>query len=85
VIGRPKTKVPLIGVKAVRQDADHLAPAGMPKRQGIEHRPGSERGDEAVDLGDFDQKAVEKTGEQPEQQDKHHRQRPGKPQHRLQG
>ena len=45
-------------VEAVRQDAHDLPPAGVPQRQRIENGAGAERGDEAVDLGHFDQEAV---------------------------
>ena len=46
-------------VEAVRQHADDLPAAGVPQRDRVEHGAGAERGDEAVDLRDLDQQAVQ--------------------------
>ena len=55
----PRHAAVLTSEEAVRQRADHLPAAGVPERDRVEHRAGAERGDEAVDLRDLDQHAVE--------------------------
>ncbi len=58
--------MPFKRVKAFRQDADHLAPAGVPERQRIEDRAGAERRNERVDACHLHQKTVEEAGDSTE-------------------
>jgi hypothetical protein len=62
--------------EAIGQHAHHLASAGVPERDRIEHGAGAERGDEGVDLRDLDQKAVEHAEQAPSNKHDEHSDRP---------
>jgi hypothetical protein len=80
VIGSPNRHGAVQRQEALRQHADHLPAAGVPERDGIEHRAGAERGDEAVDARDLDQQAVEQADGGAEHEHHQDGQRPGQAQ-----
>ncbi|MNE02574.1 hypothetical protein D3C80_950550 [compost metagenome] len=73
------------GGKGVRQIADDLSPAGVPQRNGIQHGAGSERGDEAVDVRQCHQNAVQQAVQSGKGQHRQYRHLPRKAVFHLQG
>ena len=81
----PAIESVLIRDEAWRQHADDLAPVGVPERERVQDGAGAERGDEGVDLRDFDKQAVDQANQRAASDDDQDGQRPRDAEFDLQG